>query len=124
MLVATFFSLFLGFHLQTAHAQGDASAKPTAASPAAATPPLTIRSDEQEEQSLLQRHHPFYFAYGQPLSKLQLSFKTPIIKDQPLYFGYTQVMFWALRESSKPFRDLTYNPELFYRLQTHDTGLL
>ncbi|MGE3684244.1 MAG: phospholipase A [Bdellovibrionales bacterium] len=58
---------------------------------------------------------PFYFAYGEPLSKIQLSFKTPLVRKQPLYFGYTQTMFWALREESRPFRDVNYNPELFYR---------
>lgn len=63
----------------------------------------------------MQRHHPFYFVYGEPLSKLQVSFKTPILRDSNFYFAYTQVMFWALQEDSKPFRDLTYNPELFYR---------
>jgi outer membrane phospholipase A len=71
---------------------------------------------DREDQSVLQRHRPFYFAYGNPVSKLQVSFKTPIVRDWPLYFGYTQFMFWALTEKSKPFRDLTYNPELFYRL--------
>jgi phospholipase A1/A2 len=72
---------------------------------------------KQEDESTLQRHLPFYFAYGRPTSKLQVSFKTPIVRDLPLYFGYTQFMFWALEEESKPFRDLTYNPELFYRWQ-------
>jgi phospholipase A1 len=88
---------------------------------AALTP---VKKEQAEEQSLLQRHHPFYFAYGRPLSKLQLSFKTPVIKTWPLYFGYTQTMFWALHESSKPFRDFTYNPELFYRWRPKDSGVL
>ena len=78
------------------------------------TSSTSARLDEEDE-STLQRHHPFYFAFGRPTSKLQVSFKTPIIKELPLYFGYTQFMFWALEEESKPFRDLTYNPELFYR---------
>ncbi|HMN69803.1 MAG TPA: phospholipase A [Bdellovibrionales bacterium] len=69
----------------------------------------------EKEEAVLQRHLPFYFAYGRPTSKLQVSFKTPIIREWPLFFGYTQFMFWALEEESKPFRDLTYNPELFYR---------
>jgi phospholipase A1/A2 len=49
------------------------------------------------------------------LSKIQVSFRTPLLKSLPLYFGYTQLMFWDLHADSKPFRDLTYNPELFYR---------
>jgi outer membrane phospholipase A len=72
---------------------------------------------DREDGSILQRHHPFYFVYGEPLSKLQVSFKTPVLRDSHFYFAYTQVMFWALNEDSKPFRDLTYNPELFYRWQ-------
>lgn len=72
---------------------------------------------QADDDAVLQRHYPFYFAYGKPLSKLQLSFKSPVIRKFPLYFGYTQVMFWALEEDSKPFRDLSYNPELFYRWQ-------
>ncbi len=79
---------------------------------------------DYEDSSILQRHNPFYFVYGEPLSKLQLSFKSPAFRDVPLYFGYTQFMFWALTEESKPFRDLTYNPELFYRWSPHDWGWL
>lgn len=104
----------------TANAQSD----PSKTTPPGETEPSPIQTDEHQEKALLQRHHPFYFAYGQPLSKLVFSFKTPLIRDQPLYFGYTQSMFWALREHSKPFRDLTYNPELFYRWSFHEMGML
>jgi phospholipase A1 len=79
---------------------------------------------KEEEQSILERHYPFYFAYGRPTSKLQLSFKSPLVRGVPLYFGYTQFMFWALEEKSKPFRDFTYNPELFYRLAINNKGYL
>lgn len=68
-----------------------------------------------ERASAILRHNPSYFVYGEPLSKLQMSFKVPIVRDVPLFFGFTQFTFWALKEKSKPFRDLTYNPELFYR---------
>jgi phospholipase A1 len=106
--------LLFSLWLPLAHAQE---------TPQVATP-TPIEHNDKEEQSLLQRHHPFYFAYGQPLSKLELSFKTPIVKTWPLYFGYTQYMFWALKEDSKPFRDLTYNPELFYRFNMKGAGAL
>lgn len=88
-----------------------------------AKPSDTKKRIEKEDSALLQRHRPFYFAYGDPLSKLQVSFKTPLVRNIPLYFGYTQFMFWALTEKSKPFRDMTYNPELFYRWTKH-WGLL
>lgn len=76
-----------------------------------------------QDESILQRHRPFYFAYGEPLSKLQVSFKVPLIQKLPLYFAYTQSMFWKLREESKPFEDFTFNPEIFYRLGWGDRGM-
>lgn len=84
----------------------------------------TAKKLDTEDEAILQRHQPFYFVYGEPLSKLQLSFKAPAIRGVPLYFGYTQFMFWALTEESKPFRDFTYNPELFYRWSPADWGWL
>ena len=48
------------------------------------------------------------------LSKLQISFKVPIIRDSTLFmFGFTQQMFWQLRGKTMPFYDINYNPELF-----------
>ncbi len=79
---------------------------------------------ENDDGAVLQRHRPFYGAYGHELSKLQVSFKSPVVRAQPLYFGYTQVMFWALNENSKPFRDMTFNPELFYRWKLDNLGPL
>lgn len=73
---------------------------------------------DKENSRILQRHLPFYFAYGRPTSKLQLSFKSPVLRSQPLYFAYSQLMFWELEADSKPFHDLSYNPELFYRVNT------
>lgn len=69
---------------------------------------------ETEGNLSLLRHQPFYFAYGNPTTKVQLSFKYRIIEGEPIYFGYSQIMFWDLSEDSKPFKDSTYNPELFY----------
>ena len=77
-----------------------------------------------QDEAYLQRHYPFYFAYNAGLSKLQISFKSPVARTWPLYFGYTQLMFWALRDDSKPFSDLTYNPELFYRQKLVGWGLV
>lgn len=77
---------------------------------------------EKQDQAYLLRHNPFYFAYANPTSKLQLSFKTRFVQDVPLYFGYTQLMFWELLHDSKPFGDLTFNPELFYRFNMRNWG--
>lgn len=79
---------------------------------------------DNQDSAVFQRLYPNYFVYGEPLSKLHLSFKTPIFRSLGLYFGYSQYMFWALREESKPFRDLTFNPELFYRWSPRDWGWL
>ena len=84
----------------------------------------TIIEEKEEEKSLLHRHRPFYFAYGSPDTKVQVSFKLQLANKLPLYFGYTQFMFWALEEHSVPFRDITFNPELFYRIHTKGAGAL
>lgn len=79
---------------------------------------------EKTEASLLERHYPVYFAYSGHLSKVQVSFKSPLVRNVPVYFGYTQVMFWDLGAESKPFRDFTYNPEFFYRWDLGNKGFL
>lgn len=87
-------------------------------------PTKNPESPEDEEDNHLLRHHPFYVAYGRPLSKIQMSFKAPVVRKVPLYFGFTTFTFWALGEESKPFRDVTYNPELFYRWSRQEWSLL
>lgn len=72
----------------------------------------------REDESVLQRLYPFYFAYGKSEIKMQLSFKTPVVKTWPLYLGYTQLMFYVFQQQEKSFQDLTYNPEVFYRLKS------
>lgn len=111
------FALFLLLWPLTSLAQTQQSA------PGDATPgekeAVNVSEFKKEEESLLKRNQPFYFAYGKPTSKLQLSFKVPIVKDQPIFLAYTQQMFWNLEENSKPFQDSTYNPELAYRWETN-----
>lgn len=70
----------------------------------------------REDNAYLFRHNPFYFAYGNPISKLQLSFRVKPLTEVPVYLAYSQLMFWSLQKRSKPFQDQTFNPELFYRL--------
>lgn len=77
-----------------------------------------------EDHLNLSRHNATYFAAGNPLSKLQFSFKYRLIKKQTLYFGFTQILFWDLGEDSKPFRDTTYNPELIYTYQINGLQFL
>lgn len=69
----------------------------------------------QRASKTIESYKPVYFAYGEPSSKIQFSFRSQIWQNLPINFGYTQIIFWELREKSKPFEDATYNPELFYR---------
>lgn len=71
-------------------------------------------------------HEPMYFVYGLNPDeiKFQISFKYRLfhnIKDssplrwlQNLNVGYTQLSFWDFDSASKPFRDSSYKPEVFY----------
>lgn len=75
---------------------------------------------------------PVYFADGKNgdnLAKFQFSFKYRLhLPDDPrsrglldnLYFGYTQTAIWNLSAESVPFRDISFQPQLFYYVQ--DTG--
>lgn len=76
-----------------------------------------------QENSRIFSHKPVYFAYGDPYTKVQLSFRSALVEKVPLYFGYTQVIFWELKTESKPFLDATYNPEFLYRFAIKDGPL-
>jgi len=64
----------------------------------------------------LSRYKDLYFIFGSPTTKIQISFKYKITHLLDLYLGYTQDMFWDLGKSSVPFRDINFNPDLFYRI--------
>ncbi|WP_144112449.1 phospholipase A [Paraburkholderia sp. BCC1886] len=80
----------------------------------------------------LSYYEPMYFAAGHngdTNARLQLSFKYRLrIPDDlrskglvdNLYFAYTQTSIWDLSAASRPFRDTTYSPQLFYYVP--DTG--
>ncbi len=57
---------------------------------------------------------------GHPDTKIQLSFKVKLVEATPIYFGYTQLMFWELFRASPYFSDLNYNPEVFFRWTLQD----
>ena len=65
-------------------------------------------------------YKPNYFLYGDPDSKLSLSFKIKILENSGFYLGYSQLMFWELGADSSPFKDVNYNPEIFYRKYVED----
>lgn len=57
-------------------------------------------------------------------AKYQLSVKTPLWLQEDdvsgVYFGFTAVSFWQLYndETSKPFRETNYEPEVFYQFNS------
>ncbi len=61
-------------------------------------------------------HNAMYVAGGNDDLKLQFSFKYRLARSWNVYFAYTQLMFWNIYDESKPFADVNYNPEVFYRL--------
>lgn len=81
---------------------------------------------QPDEDAAFGLHEPMYFLYGlnPDEAKFQISFKYRLfhnIKDtsslrwlQNLSVGYTQLSFWDFDSPSKPFKDSSYKPELFY----------
>ena len=72
-----------------------------------------------------QMHEPLYVLYGFDPGeiKLQFSFKYQLIDKSAdpklrwlngFHFAYTQTSFWDVAAESRPFRDSSYRPELFY----------
>ena len=82
---------------------------------------------EDTQLPALSVNEPMYFLVGKHgEARFQLSFNyrlfspegavvglAPFLKG--LYFGYTQNSFWDLGEDSKPFRDTSYRPSLFWQ---------
>ena len=102
-------------------AASDLPAPPPPA-PALSAPTETVASSSAGSSSgFLDRFHPYEPVYGavglgDAGAKLQLSFDFRLLghDDGPhLDFAYTQTMFWALDQSSGPFRATNYSPELF-----------
>lgn len=77
-------------------------------------------------------YQPSYFILGRDNLKMQFSAKYRVAKTYNLYLAYTQTMFWSIFETSAPFDDINYNPEVFYRffdnedhfLRSIDLGIL
>lgn len=79
-------------------------------------------------------HEPMFFLVGgsNPVSaRFQFSFRYRIFDDlgvvadtipvaRGLYFGFAQTSLWDLQSDSKPFRDSSFRPSLFYRWMLSD----
>ena len=80
---------------------------------------MTINILKAEDQPFVHFSHyqQTYFIFGSNDLKMQFSFKYRLADSTPLYFGFTQTMFWNIYNGSKPFSDINYAPEIFYRIK-------
>jgi outer membrane phospholipase A len=69
----------------------------------------------QPELLRLSVHKGFFFLYGNPSGKVQISAKHQLIAGDNFYVAYTQLMVWEFGKDSTPFSDVNFNPEFFYR---------
>jgi outer membrane phospholipase A len=74
--------------------------------------------NDYENFSLYQSN---YFIFGKHDLAMQFSFKYRLARSVPFYLGFTQKMFWSIYEDSKPFKDINYIPETFYRILDKNT---
>jgi outer membrane phospholipase A len=56
-----------------------------------------------------------YAAVGPDDLKLQLSFKYRAFRESDFYVAFTSRIVWDVWERSLPYRDITFQPEFFYR---------
>lgn len=89
------------------------------------------------EEPALSANEPMYFVVGSRSganARFQLSFKyrlfdpaSALVQSAPflrnLHFGYTQSSVWDLGADSKPFRDTSYRPTLFWQDRLDGGGL-
>lgn len=91
-------------------------------------------SAEPAQPAPLDFHEPMYFVVGgrsPHAARYQLSFRYRLFDDRGvvaetlpvtrgLYFGFTQTSLWDLESDSKPFRDTSFRPSLFYQWKLLD----
>ncbi len=115
ILVSLFnlFSLFLIFSISNlyAYANVDVNANTFANE--------YIKKDKLTPISIYKQTY-FIFGDKEDQVKAQVSFKYSIFKNYSLgiFLGYTTIMNWNLYESSAPFYDISYMPELFLKSKT------
>ncbi|MYL96404.1 phospholipase [Novosphingobium sp. FGD1] len=108
-------------------AQATAPASPPAPASFPPTPPPTDRTVGNAFIENLSAHEPIYAVYGPDTdseARIQISFKYQLFGSQTrpdrqkwtdgFYFAYTQRMFWDLGGDSSPFRNIDFQPEVFY----------
>lgn len=110
---------------------GLAPAAPVAAPLSNFVPPQTAEAAiHRTFAGRFSAHEPIYFIYGEgpQAAKFQFSFKYRLLGGEGefgqrlpalrrLYFGYTQRSLWNIDDSSSPFYDTSYMPELMFESQ-------
>lgn len=105
-----------------------AAPQPVVTSPPGIAPPPSDRSPGNPFLTNLSAYEPIYAVYGPGTNsdaRIQISFKYQLFGTRRaeglprswrdgLHFAYTQRMFWDLGANSSPFRNIDYQPELFY----------
>ena len=99
----------------------------TAGAPMPATPSPSDRTIGNAFLENLSAYQPIYAVYGPGTNseaRIQISFRYQLFgsearEDHPalgdgFYFAYTQRMFWDLGADSSPFRNIDFQPEIFY----------
>lgn len=88
------------------------------------TVPPCAPCDEKNKGWPLTSYRPIYLLFGNKDDQVkgQLSFKYDpffsIINNFGLYLAYTQLMNWRFYDKSSPFRDVNFNPEVFWRVES------
>lgn len=114
--------------LEVAPPSTQATAQVAAQAPPLPAPPPADRTVGNAFLENLSAYEPIYAVYGPGTNseaRIQLSFKYQLFGSRAreedhaslrdgLYFAYTQRMFWDLGAESSPFRNIDYQPELFY----------
>ncbi len=113
-------------------AQAATPAQLASASAAANTAAVPTTPQDTMLSGRFSTFEPSYFTDGKngdQLAKFQFSFKYQLhLPDDPrsrsfldnLYFGYMQTAIWNLSADSVPFRDISFQPQVFYYVE--DTG--
>ena len=92
-------------------------------------PELPLPARDYPDEAALSANEPTYFVLGSrggANARFQLSFKYRLVEPdgfvgqtlpflRNLHFGYTQTSVWDLGAESKPFRDTSYRPSLFWQ---------
>lgn len=104
-----------------------ATTKAAVQPPVPATPPPSDRTVGNAFLANLSANEPIYAVYGPGTddeARIQFSFRYQLFGSRAreggkslgdgLYFAYTQRMFWDLGAKSSPFRNIDFQPEVFY----------